>query len=60
MGDFVTAALNSAEKPVQVKKMAVDQISRSGKMEELLELAGINAAAIVNQVHALVPTVVFH
>ncbi len=40
--------------------MAVSEISRSGKMEELLELAGINAAAIVNQVHALIPTAVFH
>lgn len=58
MGDFVTAAL--AEQSVQVKKMAVRGISRSGKMEELLELAGINAAAIVNQVHALIPTAVFH
>lgn len=58
MGDFVTAAL--AEQPVQLKKMAVQEISRSGKMEELLELAGINATAIVNQVHDLIPTAVFH
>jgi len=60
MGDFVMAALNAADKSVQVKKMAVNQISQSGKMEELLELAGINAAAIVNQVHGLIPTAIFH
>jgi len=53
MGDFVTDAVAAVDKPVLVKKMAVGQVSHSGKMEELLELAGINAAAIVNQVHAL-------
>lgn len=58
MGDFVAAAM--AEQSVQLKKMAVNEISRSGKMEELLELAGINAVAIVNQVHALLPKAVFH
>ncbi|MNL79292.1 hypothetical protein D3C87_2058620 [compost metagenome] len=53
MGDFVTDAVTAADKPMLVKKMAVGEISHSGKMEELLELAGINASAIVAQVHAL-------
>lgn len=60
MGDFVMAAVTTADKPAYVKKMAVSQISQSGKMDELLELAGINVSAIVNQVHALIPTAVFH
>lgn len=60
MGDFVMAAVTTADKPAYVKKMAVSQISRSGKMDELLELAGINASAIINRVHALIPTAVSH
>ncbi|MBB5437565.1 transketolase [Pedobacter sp. AK017] len=60
MGDFAMAALAMTGKPIQVKKLAVNEISASGKMEELLELAGINAAAIVNQVHTLISTTVLH
>jgi transketolase len=60
MGDFVMAALAATDKSVQVKKMAVRQISQSGKMGELLEDAGISASAIIKQVHALIPTAVFH
>ncbi|WP_449437062.1 transketolase [Pedobacter steynii] len=60
MGDFVTAAVLSTDKPVQVIKMAVKEISRSGKMDELLAYAGIDSSAIVSQVHALVPAAVFH
>jgi transketolase len=60
MGDFATAALTASDKEVYVKKMAVNQISQSGKMDELLEHAGINASAIVNQVRSLIPAPAFH
>lgn len=60
MGDFVMDALASSNKTAYVKKMCVRQISQSGETEELLDLAGINAAAIINQVHDLIPTAVFH
>ncbi|MBB2147288.1 transketolase [Pedobacter gandavensis] len=55
MGDFATAAVTSSERTLQVKKMAVSHISRSGKMEELLEDAGISASAIVNMVRSSIP-----
>ena len=58
MGDFVIAALEAADKPVQVKKMAVNQISQSGKMDELLEDAGISSSAIFTQVHELILTAI--
>jgi transketolase len=48
MGDFATAAV--AGKNVQVEKMAVKAISESGKMEELLNHAGIDAAHIIDKV----------
>lgn len=60
MGDFVIAAVTGADAPVQVKKMAVGQISRSGTMNELLEDAEISASAIINQIHDLIPTALFH
>lgn len=60
MGDFAMAALNAVKQRAQVHKMAVHQISRSGKMEELLELAGIDAGSIVSKVHALLPAAAFH
>lgn len=55
MGDFAIAALSSSERILQVRKMALSHISRSGKMEELLEDAGINAAAIARMVRSLIP-----
>ncbi len=51
LGDFVTAALNAPD--MQVKKMAVKNISRSGTKEELLHHAEIDAAAIVIKVKSL-------
>lgn len=52
LGDFVTAAI-SAEGHV-VEKMAVTKISQSGKQEELLKDAGIDAAAIAASVKKMV------
>ena len=52
IGDAVLAAL--AEDPVQVHKVAVREIPRSGKPEELLERFGISAGAIVEVVKAAV------
>jgi len=60
MGDFAVTAVTASERLVQVKKMAVAQISHSGKMEELLEEACISASAIISQVHALIPSQVLH
>lgn len=60
MGDFAGTAVTASERLVQVKKMAVVQISHSGKMEELLEEACISASAIISQVHALIPSQVLH
>jgi transketolase len=50
MGDFVTAGLSAIDKPHLVIKMGVTEISRSGKMEELLDHAGISAAKLVEKV----------
>jgi transketolase len=60
MGDFAIASLAESDKMIQVKKMAVSHISRSGKMNELLEDAGISASAIVKQVRSLIQTPVLH
>jgi transketolase len=54
MGDFAMAALAAPGIKGQVKKMAVRAISRSGKMDELLEEAGISSTAIFNQVRSLI------
>ncbi|WP_316823030.1 transketolase [Pedobacter gandavensis] len=54
MGDFAISALSSSERILQVRKMAVSHISRSGKMEELLEDAGISASAIAKMVRSLI------
>ncbi len=51
IGDAVLAAL--AEDRVEVHKMAVQEIPRSGKPEELLERFGISANAIVKEVKGL-------
>jgi transketolase len=50
-GDFAAAALSG--EPGQVIKMAVQKISQSGTMDELLGEAGIDAAHIVAKVKAV-------
>ena len=50
-GDFVAAALSNEQG--QIIKMAVQKISQSGTMDELLNDAGINAKHIVAKVKAL-------
>ena len=52
LGDFVAAALS--DQHGQVIKMAVQKISQSGTMDELLRDAGIDAAHIVEKVKAMV------
>jgi transketolase len=52
IGDAVLAAL--ATERVEVHKLAVGEIPRSGAPEELLEKYGLSAAAIVRKVRALV------
>jgi transketolase len=52
LGDFVAAAVSGEE--CYVEKMAVTKISQSGKQEELLKDAGIDATAIVSKVKNLV------
>ncbi|WP_207513673.1 transketolase [Longitalea luteola] len=52
LGDFVAAAIG-AESDLVVK-MAVTKISQSGKQEELLQDAGIDAAAIAARVRQIV------
>jgi transketolase len=52
LGDFIAAAV-SAE-GVYVEKMAVTKISQSGKQEELMKDAGIDAAGIAAKVKELV------
>ena len=47
IGDAVSEALNP------IHRLAVREIPRSGKPEELIENFGISARAIVNAVHAL-------
>jgi transketolase len=50
MGDFAIAALATMDKQYLVIKMGVTEISRSGKMEELLDHAGISAAKLVEKI----------
>ncbi|OQP59435.1 transketolase [Niastella vici] len=52
MGDFIAAAI--ATEGDYVVKMAVTKISQSGKQDELLKDAGIDAAAIVARVKNIV------
>jgi transketolase len=52
LGDFVAAAI-SAEGDY-VEKLAVTKISQSGKQEELMKDAGINASAIAASVKKMV------
>jgi transketolase len=54
LGDAVLAALADAGLPnVRVTKLAVTKMPGSGKPEELMAAAGIDAAHIVDAVHAL-------
>ncbi len=52
LGDTVAGELSADG--IRVHKLAVTEIPRSGKMEELLAKYGIDAAAIVKRVKALV------
>ena len=49
MGDFAIAALEAIGKPHLVIQMGITEISRSGKMEELPDHAGISAAKLVKR-----------
>lgn len=51
MGDFAASAVAESG---QVEKMAVTEISQSGKMEELLNNSGIDAAHIVDRVKSFI------
>jgi len=51
LGDAVCGAV--ASEGVRVHKMAVNQVPRSGKPDELLDLCGINARCIVEKVKSL-------
>jgi transketolase len=50
-GDFATAALSDQQ--AQIIKMAVQKISQSGTMDELLNDAGINSLHIVAKVKSV-------
>lgn len=52
LGDFVLEALSQSD--ANIKKLAVDHISRSGTKDELLADARIDAAAIIKAVKSLV------
>lgn len=52
LGDFIAAALAGEE--CSVHKMAVAKIAQSGTKDQLLQEAGIDAAAIVTQVKTLI------
>ena len=55
LGDAVSAAV--AEHGIVVTRLAVREVPRSGKPEELLELYGISASHIVAAVHRLIESV---
>lgn len=52
LGDAVLSALAEAE--CKIYKLAVNQIARSGKPEELMKLCGIDAGAVVQKVREVV------
>lgn len=54
LGDFVAAALADIGQPMRLEKMAVTKISQSGKMDQLLDDAGISAKHLVEKVKGLV------
>jgi len=56
LGDAVAAALAGTEVPPRVVKLAVRTMPGSGKPDELLAVAGIDAASIVAAGRALVAT----
>ncbi len=51
IGEAILHAI--ANEPIKVQLLAVNQLPRSGKPEELLHLCGIDAEAIINGVHSL-------
>lgn len=53
MGDFAAAALSDINIPVRIEKMAVEKISQSGTMKQLLNDAGIGATQLINVVKGL-------
>jgi transketolase len=54
LGDAVVSALADTDEPPRVVKLAVNGMPRSGKPEELLAAAGIDAAHIAAAAHVLV------
>jgi transketolase len=54
MGDFVIAALAEVDTNCQIAKLAVSQISQSGKKDQLMDEAGINASAIITKVREFI------
>ena len=54
LGDAVLAALAEVDEPVRLVKLAVRELPGSGKPEELLAQAGIDADGIVQAARALV------
>jgi transketolase len=54
IGDFATAALVGNDIKVHIEKMAVTHISESGKKDELLHDAEIDAASIIAKVKSFV------
>lgn len=53
MGDFALAALAESNLPHRIIKLGVSDISRSGKMDELLNNAGISAERLLIQIKTL-------
>jgi len=58
VGDAVLAALADTERPPRVVKLAVTEMPRSGKPDELLAAAGIDAEHIAEAVRKLVSSTV--
>jgi transketolase len=54
VGDAVLAALAEMDEPPQVIKLAVRELPKSGKPEELLSRAGIDAEHIATAARQLV------
>jgi len=54
LGDFIIDAVSGMN--IQVEKIAVPQISRSGSKEQLLNMAGIDAAGIIASINKLINT----
>ncbi len=54
LGEAVVAALSAAGEPPRVTMLAVRMMPSSGKPDELLAAAGIDAASIASAAHELV------